>query len=1001
MIYALFVQRDANSTGIVSSISVRPRPPLNFENIPQKIIIQLENKQKAGLATDDTRDDLSISCNLASKVVLAASRNELKEDLPQVVQIKFDHISSSNINGSSAGVALALASIESLCHFEFGQVAVTGALGSEFGIVEEVKYIANKISGFCDFVENTKNQNISDTTPILLLYPKSNEMDTELSEILKRRTQQLGIQLACVSTVIDALSLISETSASIPFSVPSSLDSLPFRGLNSFNFDDRWCYYGRRSEAKIIYDKFVEQIKSCNIDNEKKLFLTIEGTSGAGKSSFIKAGILPKIVFGHNTPEVKQWYWTTTKTSYSDTDCFTSLANAILSDSHTIGPNSLQSAINSNEINIDILTDAFRNDLKNAHKILIDLLVKAHNFANQVILNSYSGLIIVIDQFEELFSQADKKQQENYLNLLIELSTFHTVPIVIMITLRSDYLSEIERFPDFISLIKDTTDNKKEVGITYYLKRLSTGHLREIIEIPLNMSNLYFSQTETGENQIELLIRDAIELNEFHNALPFIQFLLTERYEDIKNNTEQKQLNYNDGELKLVIQNRADKAIQSLSFSEKEKNRLLEILFYCLIGMNRRGESLFVRNANYSDVCKDSQLNDIVNSLIDAYILTREYNEDKKYSSLRFSHSAILTSWSNITEWLNSSKPKLKLRDRLELDANEWEKDEYPLIPEGSLLEEAEDIYSTVPNLSDQLNAYIEKSLQAKEEKLRAEENKLRTEEEKKKLNIRNIRNKNRLIIGVSVFSIISLGLYLIDRSNLTDKIEGTQEDFNQIQNTGNTLGVEKYASHLVEISQLHLDSNPEISLYLSEHASKISPSRKTFDILRQSFLSILNKKDPDRAIKYDKLDYLWKINNEEWEIYITKILILVKKNRLPLGIIYPTKSQLKHRFRIKVDIQDFEFFNQLDSIRLAWVTLRDVTVLDYFDDTLSCDPYTFIIPTVGPNPFSQKICEKTKNLYQDVLEKIRTNGPGPESLEAVATARIDLKTIMDELNDF
>ena len=73
--------------------------------------------------------------------------------------------------------------------------------------------------------------------------------------------------------------------------------SNPFPGLRPFEFDESLLYFGRDGQSEQLLRKLVTA-----------RFMAVVGTSGSGKSSLVRAGLLPALFGGFMTSADSDWH---------------------------------------------------------------------------------------------------------------------------------------------------------------------------------------------------------------------------------------------------------------------------------------------------------------------------------------------------------------------------------------------------------------------------------------------------------------------------------------------------------------------------------------------------------------------------------------------------------------------------------------------------------------------------------------------------------------------
>ncbi|MCH9739564.1 MAG: trypsin-like peptidase domain-containing protein [Epsilonproteobacteria bacterium] len=245
----------------------------------------------------------------------------------------------------------------------------------------------------------------------------------------------------------------------------------PYKGLHSFEYEDRENYYGRETESK----KIAQTIKTT------KLF-TLLGASGSGKSSLLFAGIVPALEEdGVEIVDFRPFG-----------NPFKSLASVFIS---TLYPDELKQMKKERELT---------NDLQNGDIEAIQLVEKFQE------KRGVKKLYIIIDQFEELFTLTkEQKDRNSFLDQLLSIINSE-LNVTLIISMRADFLAHLSYYEPFIS-VYDAHPNKT-------LSLLNTKSLQEVIEQPALKYGVTF--------QDGLVDRIIGEIEGQAGQLPLLEFAL-------------------------------------------------------------------------------------------------------------------------------------------------------------------------------------------------------------------------------------------------------------------------------------------------------------------------------------------------------------------------------------------------------------------------------------------------------------------------------------------
>lgn len=223
----------------------------------------------------------------------------------------------------------------------------------------------------------------------------------------------------------------------------------PFPGLRPFTTEEDYLFFGREEQTTELLGLLREN-----------RFLAVVGTSGSGKSSLVRAGLLPALHGGTMARAGSAWEVLVLRPGG---DPITNLARALI-DADLYDPDDLESLPR-------IVATLNRSRLG---------LVEA---VRQSDLPEGTNLLVVVDQFEELFRfrQAGVTHQETaaaFVKLLLAAAREPDQRIYIAITMRSDYLGECSHIGGLAEAVNDGE---------YLIPRLSRDQRRAAIEKPVSV----------------------------------------------------------------------------------------------------------------------------------------------------------------------------------------------------------------------------------------------------------------------------------------------------------------------------------------------------------------------------------------------------------------------------------------------------------------------------------------------------------------------------------
>jgi WD40 repeat protein len=255
----------------------------------------------------------------------------------------------------------------------------------------------------------------------------------------------------------------------------------PYRGLASFEKKDKDLFFGRR-ELTDILTEFVKQ----------RSLTVVLGTSGSGKSSLVKAGLIPSIEALQNG---QRWAILPFRPEHSP---FASL-NQVLGErglpkiKNPLQPNSLEPAA----------------DLEHPLEQTLSAWLQDH---------SDTQLLVVIDQFEELVTLSGSKERQLFLEVLANAIVKYAKQLHLVITLRSDFEPQFKESP-----LAPFWNNAN----FFITTPMSRANLRQAIENPAAKRTFFFESDDPKNSLVDRLIN---EVEGMPGALPLLSFALSQLY---------------------------------------------------------------------------------------------------------------------------------------------------------------------------------------------------------------------------------------------------------------------------------------------------------------------------------------------------------------------------------------------------------------------------------------------------------------------------------------
>ena len=418
----------------------------------------------------------------------------------------------------------------------------------------------------------------------------------------------------------------------------------PYKGLEAFQEDDEDRFFGRDAITDLLCDRFRALYDYGKSEPPPLRFLPILGPSGSGKSSLVRAGLIPKLV---RQPSIK----------------FRS-PRAIL---FTPGVRPIESLA---RVLARIDTGA-SVDIKRTEEFE-EALSKTYSSGEQEGLrriaeslpNAESApLILIIDQFEEVFSLCrDAASQRAFIDNLVNAASDPGGAVFTILTLRSDFLG---------STVHHQALNLALSRQGIIVPVMSEDERRQAIERPaLEAGRPIDSAT------VDLLMDQTAGRQ---GALPLLQFVLSQIWEGLLSGRDSATTVKNLGGVGGALAGEAQSIYDSLEYDQK---RIAKRAFLSLVQLGE-GARDTLRSSYLSEMTTRSDTEPAVRRALERFAdparrLIMLSSDPVGETRVEITHEALIDHWSTLRHWIEAGRDDIRLHRRFLEAARNWDTQNRP-----------------------------------------------------------------------------------------------------------------------------------------------------------------------------------------------------------------------------------------------------------------------------------------------------------------------------------
>ena len=485
----------------------------------------------------------------------------------------------------------------------------------------------------------------------------------------------------------------SDESDKIPVIKPQWTEGSPFRGLSVFKFIHSPVFFGRTKAISEIIDAL--RIQSAS----EKAFILILGMSGGGKSSLVRAGVLPMITQPGVIEGVGLWRRAIMKPGDSPGGLFDSFAASLLQQ------NALPE-LGADGTSVKELAKILRETPKAVVPLIKGGLSQAASEmakSEQLTEQPTANLVLLVDQMEEMFTleSITHNDRKLFIEALDALSRSGRVWVIA--TLRSDFYPRTAELEGLVTL--------KEGTGQYDLLAPTTAEIGQMIRQPAQAAGLCFEEDTSTNERLDDILRDAAAKNP--GALPLLEFTLEELY---KLRTDNGMLTFEAykqlGGVEGALAQRAEEVYAGLEPGVKQA---MDVELHSLVSIGVDDTERIARKyAPLEMLSATPETKAFVEAFVEARLFTTSLAADGS-AIVNIAHEALLQNWPRLQDWIEQNRESLRVHARVNAAATRWEKENRSrefLLSAGKQLSEAQELVKNRHiELTDTEKAFVHASI--------------------------------------------------------------------------------------------------------------------------------------------------------------------------------------------------------------------------------------------------------------------------------------------------
>jgi WD40 repeat protein len=453
----------------------------------------------------------------------------------------------------------------------------------------------------------------------------------------------------------------------------------PYRGLFAFREEDAHLFFGREEFTANL----VMAVKS-------KPLVAVVGPSGSGKSSAVFAGLIPRL----RQDTYLRWQIVSFRPGNNPLESLAEALAPFWQQRENKRGDNLESRERS-IVELELFLALRRDEL--ALSKLIESVVRTPK----------TRLVLIADQFEELYTLSPEKERQLCLARLLDAVKLAPA-FTLVVTLRADFYGYA---------LADRSWSDALQGAVYNLGPMSRSELHSAIEQPAARMQVKLEQGLT-DKLIDNVWGQA-------GSLPLLEFALTQLWLEQQNGLLTHQAYSEIGGVSSALANHAEEVYAQLS--ETDKQRAQEV-FLQLVRLGEETEATR-RLATRDEIQEENW--DLVTRLASARLVVTNHKYATGKETVEIVHESLIRSWGRLQQWLLLDGDFRRWQDQLRSAMNQWQwqgndSDQITLLRGKPLIDASDWLQKRFQKLSDSERSFIQASLEQRNDRIKAEKRRQR-----------------------------------------------------------------------------------------------------------------------------------------------------------------------------------------------------------------------------------------------------------------------------------